>query len=87
VCYSVFVARQKLATHGFVRGEDVLGLPSGVDFALLYFVHGFDISLKFGGECGTCRRDIRHDQIFDGIGGESWGERDRHGNFATPDVV
>jgi hypothetical protein len=53
VCYRVFVARQKLATHGFVRDEDVLGFPSGVDFALLYFVHGFDISLKFDGECGT----------------------------------
>lgn len=53
MCYSVFVSRPKLATHGFIRGEDVLGFPSRVDFALLYFVHGFDIALKFGGECGA----------------------------------
>jgi hypothetical protein len=52
VRYSVFVSK-KLATHGFIRSKDVLGFPSRVDFALLYFVHGFYISLKFGGECGA----------------------------------
>jgi hypothetical protein len=47
---SVFISGQKLATYGFVRCEDVLGLPSRVDLALLYFVHAFDVTLKFGGE-------------------------------------
>ncbi len=71
-------------THGFVRGENVLGFPSRVDVALLYFVHAFDVTLKFGGELRAGRRDICHDQMFDGVGREFGGEGDSHGDLAAP---
>jgi|SRR5579863_8742249 len=87
-CVSAFISGKKLATaDGFVRGEDVLGFPSRVDFALLNFVHGLDVTLKFGGERSVRRRDVCHDQIFDSVGGEFGRERDSHGDFATPVAV
>ena len=74
-----------LETHRFIRQENVVGFPSRVDVALLYFIHGINVASKFGRARRARRRDICHDQMFDGASGELGGEGDGHGDFATPE--
>jgi len=47
-------------------------------------MHGFDVALELGGERCTGGRDICHDQMFDGAGGEFRRQGGGHGDFATP---
>jgi hypothetical protein len=39
-----------MATHRLIKGQNILGFPSRVDFAMLNFLHGLYISLELRGK-------------------------------------